>query len=766
MALGAAHAPSPRCLVDRARGRRYAHPAPMRLGSLSLVRALVACALIGLWATACAEGTEALTPGSGGGAAAAAGAAGTAGSDASAGSGGASGAAGDASADVGVDADGGGDASACQGVVCNAPPASQCSGANLQVYEPNGTCGSDGSCSYASSVVSCPSGCASGSCIGDPCIGVTCNTPPASFCSSATHRTVYQSPGTCGGNGSCSYQSIQAFCPFGCVNDVCQGDPCAGVTCTSPPSNYCKDASYLVANQSPGSCGSSGQCSYNTVDVFCAFGCSGSQCQGDPCAGVNCVTPPANNCKDASTARIYSTPGSCASGACSYSFAEISCSYGCVGGVCNNCQLDAHCPSGQWCQSGSCTPCNDSAHCGAACTNCAATGKVCNAGQCVDCVGTGSCGSGKYCSNNVCLDCNTNSHCGPSCVACGPGSSCAGGACAPCDTNASCGATCSPCGGATPHCKAQGTASVCVQCLSNAHCSGGQVCNTSSGSCGPPCPTTLTGAFSADFTAPASATWYSGTDVQLNTSPWKVYANAQHGVRINGGRLGITNKRGSSSVGHGHGYAYVRTGGAGSAYDNQLYNPTLKGNTGQEVVWSLNLRRDNPESTNGGFSCLSTSSQNDITVGLAYVLATDSAAGLNASAGTCASSGASVGYAVVVGGSNRVRLVRFSGGLRNGALTTLVESGTFTVSNYFSARVTYNAVTDQWRLEARNDGTSTFADPAAGSYTFSGTATDGSYVNQPLEFSGPYFQTGCCCLCSSTYNALFDNVRVGLRCAP
>jgi hypothetical protein len=254
--------------------------------------------------------------------------------------------------------------------------------------------------------------------------------------------------------------------------------------------------------------------------------------------------------------------------------------------------------------------------------------------------------------------------------------------------------------------------------------------------------------------------------VALNTSLWKVYTSAQHGVRINGGRLGITNKRGSSGVNHGHGYAYVRTGGAGSAYDNTLYAPVLENNNGQEVVWSLNLRRDNPESTNGGFSCSSTSSQNDITVGLAYVLAGSSASGLNASTSTCSSSGDAFGYAVVVGGSNRVRLVRFSGGLRNGAITTLVESGTFTVSNYFSARVTYNAVTDQWRLEARSDGTSTFADPAAGTYSFSGTATDATYVSQALEYSGPYFQTGCTGLCSSTYNALFDNVRVGLRCAP
>ncbi len=294
----------------------------------------------------------------------------------------------------------------------------------------------------------------------------------------------------------------------------------------------------------------------------------------------------------------------------------------------------------------------------------------------------------------------------------------------------------------------------------------GPMGGTGGGGGGPPCSSSLTNAYSEEFTAPSSATWTAGTDVLLSTSPWRVYTSAQHGVRINGGWLSITNKRGSVAVAHGHGYAYVRTGGTGSAYDNTLYDATLKANNGQAVVWSLNLRRDNPEGTAGGFSCSTASSQNNVTVGVAYVLATSSATGLNADTGTCSSSGAALGYAVVVGGSNRVRLVRFSGGLRNGALTTLVESGTFTVSNFFSARVTYNAVTDLWRLEARSDGTSTFADPAAGSYGFNGTATDATYVNQPLEFSGPYFQTGCTGLCNSTYQTLFDNVRVGTRCAP
>jgi hypothetical protein len=245
-----------------------------------------------------------------------------------------------------------------------------------------------------------------------------------------------------------------------------------------------------------------------------------------------------------------------------------------------------------------------------------------------------------------------------------------------------------------------------------------------------------------------------------------VYTTANHGLRINGGTLQITNAR-SSYPDHGQGYAYVRTGGSGSHYDNTKFNPILKSNAESSVVWTLNMRRDNPESTNGGFKCTSTSSQNNITIGLAYVLATDAAAGLNSSASTCSSSTTGHGYAVILGGSNQIRLVRFNGGLRNGTLTDLITATGYTVSNYFSVRVTYNAKTDQWQLEVRNDGTSAFSVPTGGAaYGFSGTATDATYVSEALNFSGPYFQTGCTGLCSSTMTAWFDNVNVGVKCAP
>jgi len=280
------------------------------------------------------------------------------------------------------------------------------------------------------------------------------------------------------------------------------------------------------------------------------------------------------------------------------------------------------------------------------------------------------------------------------------------------------------------------------------------------------CPATLTSAFSDDFATPSSSSWTTGTDAAVGSSRWSAYTLPNHGVRIYNGLLEITNDE-SGYPKHGQGYAYVKTGGTGSEYDNGLYNPTLKSNTGLEVVWSFNMRRDDPDNTDGGFSCSSTSSQNGITVGLAYVLAASSAAGLNASTSTCSASATAYGYAVVMGGAGcSVRLVRFTEGLRNGAITNIVSSGGFAPDNYFSVRVIYNADTDQWQLEARSDGSSGFSDPATGGYGFTGTGTDSAHVNAPLEYSGPYFQTGCTGNCSETYTTRFDNVQVGVRCAP
>jgi hypothetical protein len=102
------------------------------------------------------------------------------------------------------------------------PPANACADAtNLTVHEPNGTC-NQGQCEYASSLVPCPNGCTGGACDGDPCIGVSCVSPPANSCADATHLLVYESPGVCNA-GSCEYGSHQELCASGCSGGACNG---------------------------------------------------------------------------------------------------------------------------------------------------------------------------------------------------------------------------------------------------------------------------------------------------------------------------------------------------------------------------------------------------------------------------------------------------------------------------------------------------------------------------------------------------------------
>ncbi len=473
--------------------------------------------------------------GAGSAAGGSAGVAGTAGTGGSAGGG-----ATDASVDGAPDAapeagDAGSDAQdPCANVTCNTPPANTCQDATtLGVYSPTGTC-SGGACNYVSTPTTCANGCSGGACDGDPCVGVTCNAPPASTCSDSTHLRVYDAPGTCNG-GTCSYSSHEAYCGFGCTGDVCNGDPCTGVTCATPPASYCSSASDLTVYDTPGTCGSGGACAYTSHAQYCTYGCSGGACKGDPCAGVTCATPPASYCSDASTLKSYSGPGTCSGGACSYPQSSRSCPGGCVNGVCKDCATAADCGSGKWCNGGSCATCNDDQHCGGSCANCTTSGGVCSGGtSCVQCTVDSQCGSGKWCNAGTCASCNTAQKCGATCAACsgatpdcggsacvcnatscGANQACSGGACAVCKSDAACGAACSACGGATPRCLDQGTTSACVGCLSDGDCSGGKTCigNTCSDAC-----TTLS--FSTDFESGAAGFTHDPTSGISGDDPW------------------------------------------------------------------------------------------------------------------------------------------------------------------------------------------------------------------------------------------------------
>jgi hypothetical protein len=598
--------------------------------------------------------------------------------------------------------------------------------------------------------------CVDGYCCDGPCTGAcrSCNRPgvegtctlhaagtdPDSECPEQPAASCGTS-GVCDGAGACAFHPDTVSCDDG--QPCTTGDRCDGV-------GTCRGASPADCAPGPGNeccLGSCGDLGCSTAAGACA----------DVCGGAQLVT--GRSCGGCGTARAAGT---------------------CVGGTILRCDAGSHTP----CQQASCggatyfctnaggtwawrtgSGCDD----GNACT----TGDACVAGACAgaarDCSAlstgctmgvcdpsTGACGSTPIGAGSACDDgnaCTFGETCGAgrcgggTTVTCPPSTTCLGYVC---NGTASCVATPRNLGGP---CDDGDPATSSDVCLADGTCRGST------------CPPTPVVVFSEDFATPSTTSFTSGTDqVVSGTSRWRGWTSAQHGVRITAGRMEITNQRGSTSPGHGHGYAVVRSAGATSVFDSR-YRPALKQNTDQRVVWSFNLRRDDPERTAGGFSCSSTSRQNYDTIGLAYVLATDSSFGLNASTSTCSASATGFGYAVVMGGDRRIRLVRFQNGLRNGTLTTIVQtSGTYTVSNHFSVRVSYDATNDQWRLEARSDGSS-FSDPASGTYGFSGTGVDATYVNDALEYSGPYFQTGCSGVCTSSMQARFDNVRVTLGCA-
>ncbi|HET7540235.1 MAG TPA: putative collagen-binding domain-containing protein [Polyangiaceae bacterium] len=77
----------------------------------------------------------------------------------------------------------------------------------------------------------------------DPCAGVSCASPPAAVCQSTSVRRSYSLPGTCN-NGSCSYAPVDQTCPGQCQNGVCVSSVSNGLPgplTHSPNPNYFQD---------------------------------------------------------------------------------------------------------------------------------------------------------------------------------------------------------------------------------------------------------------------------------------------------------------------------------------------------------------------------------------------------------------------------------------------------------------------------------------------------------------------------------------------
>jgi hypothetical protein len=143
--------------------------------------------------------------------------------------------------------------------------------------------------------------------------------------------------------GSCQYRpDVVASCSDGnacTVNDVCGASGVCGgtaVSCQAPPPPVCVNTQMLRSYDAVGQCGGAGICSYLSQDANCPFGCSNGVCQGNPCAGVSCTMPPANSCASDTTRRTYPASGVCTSGMCSYAPTDVPCASGevCQVGLC------------------------------------------------------------------------------------------------------------------------------------------------------------------------------------------------------------------------------------------------------------------------------------------------------------------------------------------------------------------------------------------------------------------------------------------------
>lgn len=219
----------------------------------------------------------------------------------------------------------------CTGVVCDNPPAPYCSGNDLTLFEPSGHC-DNGACEYNSKSLTCAAGCHDGACAGqDPCASISCHHQSASFCVDDNVLRVFDGPGTCA-DGVCYYGFKNQVCPGGCSNGQCVGDPCVGVSCDAPPAPHCQDPGTLAHWDGTANC-TGGWCTYGTTTSSCSGPCEGGECKTDPCVGVFCLTPPPAHCEG----DILLTPtaaGTCVAGTCNYQYSSTSCPHGCALGKC------------------------------------------------------------------------------------------------------------------------------------------------------------------------------------------------------------------------------------------------------------------------------------------------------------------------------------------------------------------------------------------------------------------------------------------------
>ncbi len=224
----------------------------------------------------------------------------------------------------------------CDGVDCSSPPPPTCAD-GFAITFAIGACAS-GACNWAEIRTDCRAAgqfCDDGACVAaDPCLGVTCTTPPAARCDDDI-RVESLLPGSCV-DGACRYTLGVEVCGTSdeiCVDGACVPDPCDGVTCTGRPAPTCVGN---VARAALGDGCVDGACTWPITETNCAalgLVCEAGACvPDDPCDGVACTAPPESFCSGSDTIIRYALRGTCDDGDCTYTQVPGSCRA--EGGVC------------------------------------------------------------------------------------------------------------------------------------------------------------------------------------------------------------------------------------------------------------------------------------------------------------------------------------------------------------------------------------------------------------------------------------------------
>ncbi len=227
----------------------------------------------------------------------------------------------------------------CLGIVCDEPPPATCNASVVVTYPGLGQCES-GQCVYQPTFSPCDADqvCMNARCydLEDPCATISCESPPQRGCDGNTVQ-VFGELGECV-EGECIYPLTETECGDNatCVEGECDStlDPCEGIECTTAPPRICA-GNIVVIYGEIGVC-EQGECRYPVFEEFCLPNelCSEGACQ-DPCVGVTCSEPPVSFC-DGDNLHTFPAQGTCFLGECDYAETIAECGDGkiCFEGAC------------------------------------------------------------------------------------------------------------------------------------------------------------------------------------------------------------------------------------------------------------------------------------------------------------------------------------------------------------------------------------------------------------------------------------------------